>query len=71
MNVIITEKELNTRRRNGAVYICRSCKDNRNRLLMLAHDPKGNNGIYYQFCEECLVAMGHCVPCSKKKLPTI
>ena len=71
MYVLITEQELNTRKNNGSVYICRSCKDNRNRILMISYNPKGTNGVYYQFCDECLKAMGHCVPCSKKKPPTI
>jgi hypothetical protein len=71
MNVVITAQELNVRKSNGSVYICRSCKDNRDKILMLAYDPNGNNGVYYQFCNECLVDMGHCVPCSKRKLPTI
>jgi hypothetical protein len=71
MNVVITAQELQTRRSNGSVYICRSCKDNRDKITMLSFDPNGNSGVYYQFCDECLVDMGHCVPCSKKKPTTI
>lgn len=63
MNVVITSQELETRKRNGAVYICRSCKDNRNRILMISYDPNGNKGVYYQFCNECMTLMGACIPC--------
>ena len=67
MRVEISEAELNTRKSNGAVYICRSCKDNRNKIMMISFDQVRNNGVYYQFCKECMQLMGTCIPCNAKK----
>lgn len=68
MRVEITETELNTRKSNGAVYICRSCKDNRNKITLLSFDPNGKKGIYYQFCNDCMNLVGECIPCKSKKV---
>jgi hypothetical protein len=69
MRVQISEAELNTRKSNGAVFICRSCKDNAKKIMMVQYEQtKGiPNGIYYQFCSECLKLMGDCIPCRSKK----
>lgn len=68
MTVIISESELNTRKSAGVVVICRSCKDNKNKIAMIDYKPSMNKkGVQYQFCEECIQLMGMCVPCNSKK----
>lgn len=69
MRVEISEAELKTRQSKGAVFICRSCKDNRNKIVMLQYIQDGSiqNGIHFQFCNDCLQLMGTCIPCNARK----
>lgn len=68
MRVQISEAELSTRKSNGAVFICRSCKDNGNKIMLVQYKENSGipNGIYYQFCSECTKMLGDCIPCKSK-----
>ena len=70
MNVEITEAELRKRKSNGSVFICRSCKDNRNKIVMVEYKQSAQRGVYYQFCDDCLKLMVGCVPCNSKLPPS-
>jgi hypothetical protein len=65
MMVSITEQELNVRKSNGAVWICRSCKDNKQKYIMVNYDPN-SKGLFYSFCKECIETMNDCIPCKNK-----
>lgn len=67
LKVEISNQELNTRKSNGAVFLCKSCKDNLNKNVMLEYNPTGAKGIYYRFCIDCLNAIKECIPCNLKK----
>ena len=67
MNIEISDSELQTRHKNGKTIICRSCKDNRGKNVLLSYDRNGNSGLEFGFCNDCLKLMGQCVPCSVKK----
>ena len=43
--VEITQQELNTLKSHGSVYICRSCKDNKNQIVLLKYKA---GGIHHQ-----------------------
>jgi hypothetical protein len=69
MKVEITEAELKTRQYKGAVFICRSCKDNSNKIMMLRYDESKDTprGVYYQFCSDCVKMLKDCIPCRLRK----
>jgi hypothetical protein len=68
MTVEISEAELNTRKSGGVVVICRSCKDNKNKIVMIDYKQSTKDkGVHYQFCNECMQLMGMCIPCNAKK----
>lgn len=69
MKVQISEEELKTRQSNGAVFICRSCKDNQGKIMMLNYKENSGvpNGIYFQFCNECIKLVTDCIPCKSRK----
>lgn len=69
MMIEISESELQKRKSNAAVFICRSCKDNKNKIVMVAYKTNVTHGIYYQFCDECLTLMDECLPCKARPLP--
>ncbi len=66
--VEIKEDELKTRKLNAGVFICKSCKDNKGKIVMVQYKTNAEPGVYYQFCDDCMKLMGTCVPC-KSKLP--
>lgn len=68
LKVEITQEEFETRKSNGAVWICRSCKDNRNKIVLLKYDSSKTPTVNYHFCDDCVKLMGMCVPCNAKKL---
>lgn len=70
MMLEISEAELNTRKIGGVVIICRSCKNNKNKIMMLQYTASDSvRGIHFQFCDECMKLMGVCIPCNAKKKP--
>lgn len=67
MQIEIPDAELQTRQKNGKTIICMSCKNNRNKNILLHYDRTGNPSLEYGFCQDCLKLMGHCAPCAAKK----
>ena len=67
MTVVITAKELQTRKSNGSVYLCISCKDVSNKIVMTNYTPKGPRGVYYNFCEVCIKSMEECRTCQNSE----
>ena len=66
MSIEITRREVAIRKSQGSVYICRSCADVRNKIVMTGYTPKGPKGIYYNFCEMCIKSMEKCQTCQKQ-----
>ena len=62
---VITEQELNIRKSNGTVYICRSCKDNLNKIVLINYKPGGIHNVFTGFCASCLRMMSECNTCPK------
>ena len=68
MKVEITEQEFNIRKSKGAIWICRSCKDNLNKIMMLRHDTALRPSVNYHFCDDCIMSIKVCSTCKAKKL---
>lgn len=66
MDIVITEKELVTRKSQGTVFICRVCKNN-GKVVVIAHHIGKNGGIVYAYCQECLKAAVGCPACRQKR----
>lgn len=65
MNIVITEQELNVRRSQGTVYLCKPCRELRHKLVMVQHDLNGRNEVVYRFCSDCLRLARSCPTCRK------
>ena len=62
---VITEQDLKKLKNNGTVYICRSCKDNLNKLVLLNYKAGGMHQVFTGFCVSCTLAMNSCGACQK------
>jgi len=68
MNIVITAGELATRKCMGTVYLCRSCKDMRNKIVLIGVTIGGLKEIRYGFCDPCArIMQGDCESCRKPK----
>ena len=63
--VEITEQELKTRQSVGSVFLCKMCKDARNKIIMTDYFEGTNRGIFYNFCKDCTDLMKKCTTCRK------
>jgi hypothetical protein len=70
MSVEITEAELSKRKSNGSVFICRSCKDNKNKIVLVEYKKGAQRGVHYQFCQDCLKLIDECARCNSKLPPS-
>lgn len=61
----ITKQELDVRMSNGTVYICRSCRDNLNKIILLRYEAGKRPAVITGFCSSCLIMMEECKPCAK------
>lgn len=62
---VITEQDLKKLKNNGTVYICRSCRDNLNKIVLINYKPGGMNQVFNGFCSSCTTAMQSCGACKK------
>lgn len=62
---IISQSELSKLRSHGTVYICRSCKDNLNKIVLINYKAGGIHQVFTGFCASCTEAMISCNLCRK------
>lgn len=65
--IVITENELAGLKSRGTVYICRSCKDNKNKLVLVDHKIGGIQHVFTDFCADCVREMEECETCPSKR----
>ena len=65
--IVITQQELNVRKSHGTVYICRSCKDNLNKIVLLRYEAGKRPAVITGFCASCFEAMNSCKTCPTQK----
>jgi len=65
--IVITQQELNVRKSHGTVYICRSCKDNLNKIVLLRYEAGKRQAVITGFCASCLDTIDSCRLCPKQK----
>jgi uncharacterized CHY-type Zn-finger protein len=65
--IVITQQELNVRKSHGTVYICRSCKDNLNKIVLLRYEAGKRPTVITGFCTSCLEAIDSCRVCPIQK----
>ena len=63
----ISQQEFKTLKSNGRIYICRSCLDNKNKVIMLKYEPIKSHGVVYGFCSACSKMIFECSTCKSKK----
>jgi hypothetical protein len=63
---IISSSELNTLKSHGTVYICRSCKDNKNQIVLLNYKAGGIHQVFTGFCSYCESLFAGCGTCRQK-----
>jgi hypothetical protein len=63
--VVINEKDLITLKSHGTVYICRSCKDNKDRLVLINYKSGGIHQVFTGFCVSCAEEIESCSVCPK------
>jgi rubrerythrin len=63
----ITETELTTRAKNGTVYVCRMCYDNRRKIVLVDYVVGGKHEVIMTMCKSCTEIMEHCPSCKKPK----
>ena len=63
---VISERELETLKSHGTVYVCRSCRDFKNTIVLLEYKKDGLHQLFDGFCKSCIDAMNACDTCSKK-----
>lgn len=63
---VITKQELDLLKSNGTVYICRSCRDFKNKIVLLKYSPSKKLGLFEGFCRDCEDAMKSCESCKLK-----
>lgn len=64
--VEITQQELNKLKSHGSVYICRSCKDNKNQIVLLKYKAGGIHQVFTGFCYYCESLFAGCGTCQQK-----
>lgn len=69
--IVITPHELNVRKSHGTVYICRSCKDNLNKIVLLRYEAGKRPAVITGFCISCLESINSCKICPKQKPDSI
>lgn len=65
--ITITAQELNIRKSHGTVYICRSCKDNLNKIVLIKYEAGKRQAVLTGFCSSCIQMMEDCKPCVRLK----
>lgn len=63
--IVIKKQEFETLKGNGTVYICRSCLDNSNKIVLLNYKQGKSHQVFDGFCSSCLKSMQKCDFCSK------
>lgn len=63
---VISKQELELLKSNGTVHICRSCRDLRNKIVLMEYNPSKKLGILEGFCSECIAAIETCGTCKYK-----
>lgn len=64
---IISKKELDLLKSNGTVHICKSCRDFKNKIVLLEYKPNKVQAVLEGFCTECKDAVESCGTCNFKK----
>lgn len=64
---VISKQELDILKSNGTVYLCRSCKDFKDKLVLLEYKPNKIHGIFEGFCKECKSSMQSCGACNLRR----
>lgn len=64
--IVITEQELDILKSNGTVYVCQSCRDFKNKIVLLVYKPSNLHKIFDGFCDECNTALKKCRKCKFK-----
>lgn len=67
---IIKEEELDVLKSQGTVYICRSCKDNLNKTVLINYKPGGIRQVFTGFCSSCSSLMQSCNSCHNPLPPS-
>lgn len=62
---VITEHDLKKLKSHGTVYICRSCQDNLNKIILINYKAGGIRQVFTGFCVSCTEAMNSCNACQK------
>ena len=65
--IVITQQELNVRKSHGTVDICRSCKDNLNKIVLLRYEAGKRHAVITGFCASCLDTIDSCRLCPTQK----
>lgn len=66
--IVITQKELNVRKSHGTVYICGSCRDNLNKIVLLRYEAGKRQAVITGFCTSCFESINSCKVCPTQKL---
>lgn len=66
MDIRITKKELQVRKSQGTVYLCKNCSD-RGILTLIAHVKSQKGGVVYGLCDSCMGEALRCPFCAAKK----
>lgn len=64
---VITEHDLKKLKSHGTVYICRSCKDNLNKIVLLTYEAGKRQAVITGFCASCLDTIDSCRLCITQK----
>lgn len=63
---VISQQEFNRLKSNGSICICRSCLDNKNKIVVLSYEAGKSPKVISSFCPDCLKLISSCSTCSKK-----
>lgn len=63
MNLVISDKEVNVRRAQGTVYLCRPCSDLKRKNVLVSTDLNGPKEVRYALCENCKKLLTGCSTC--------
>jgi len=64
--IVITKQELNIRKSHGTVYICGSCKDNLDKIVLLKYEAGKRPTVITGFCASCFESISSCRVCIKQ-----
>ena len=65
--IVITQQELNVRKSHRTVYICRSCRDNLNKIVLLKYEAGKRPTVLTGFCTSCFESINSCKVCPNQK----